>query len=366
MDHFRPYLSPRPMFDGYYSKFDLPSGGHLILIICTVPSAATKAHLITFNYFPPTFPSTPAFMREIWAKDVLFDNAPPSSPEGSFKITIPDIGYMTVHPDNSTDYEIIDPSFTFTATVPGDDPTTGKVNRTPWIRGDPHSTPVGPLVHLPLPLHWHIHTLASDCTFTLKISPSIYTHIHPLDKPSSTGGISAIVHQEKNYGDAFPFSHIWIRGYTASTKSAICLAGVRTLGVDAYLITYHAVDPAHDVSFGPPFALSVPVPFTGGLHSATMSSDISWDDRTVKLRTTNLTHAIEIKASAPKGTFLGLTPPFEEGHKPNLLAQSHVARLEVKVSKRVGLLGLGGWETVCEEVFEPATLEFAGDRKSVV
>ncbi|TFL00065.1 hypothetical protein BDV98DRAFT_569936 [Pterulicium gracile] len=92
-----------------------------------------------------------------------------------------------------------------------------------------------------------------------------------------------------------------------------------------------------------------------------MSSDISWDDRTVKLRTTNLTHAIEIKASAPKGTFLGLTPPFEEGHKPNLLAQSHVARLEVKVSKRVGLLGLGGWETVCEEVFEPATLEFAGD-----
>lgn len=57
MDHFNPHASA--CFEGYYSKFRLPSGASIALIVSTIPGAAsalghastsTKPHQLSFTY----------------------------------------------------------------------------------------------------------------------------------------------------------------------------------------------------------------------------------------------------------------------------------------------------------------------------
>ena len=61
MEQFTPH--PKSRFEGFYSKFDLPSGSHLALIICTVPKATKLApHMVNFTYYPTS--RTPIFQRE--------------------------------------------------------------------------------------------------------------------------------------------------------------------------------------------------------------------------------------------------------------------------------------------------------------
>ncbi|KAF2189797.1 Arginase/deacetylase [Zopfia rhizophila CBS 207.26] len=53
--HLAPHHSTA--FQGYYSKFGLPSGAHLALIICTVPNATERPpHMVTFTYYPASGP----------------------------------------------------------------------------------------------------------------------------------------------------------------------------------------------------------------------------------------------------------------------------------------------------------------------
>lgn len=360
MNQFRPHHPP-PTFEGYYSKFDLPSGAHIALIICSVPKSSHQPHMVSFTYIPHDFPSTPLFQREIFLDDIKMNSIVPSTvssrsesidPSGTaaMKLLVPDTGEMTVMLESTTTYLLRDPegAFTFSATIQGS-------TRTPWLRQDSDSTPEGLLVHLPLPLHWHVHSLASDCTFQLGIPPQVYPHINEADQ--SLSPLPAKVHQEKNWAHSFPGSHIWIQCRNPRKNTGLNVAGGSIIGTEAYLLTYHALDPKNDISFAPPYSMT---PAYIPKLSPTMTVSHSWSSRTVSLSISSLTRKIEVYASAPKGTFVGISAPFSDGHRDNFLGESFCARVSVKVY-RANRCGLGHWELTCEEIFENASLEFGGD-----
>lgn len=359
MNQFRPHHPP-PTFEGYYSKFDLPSGAHIALIICSVPKSSHQPHMVSFTYVPQDFPATPLFQREIFLDDIKMISLPSIKSSRSedvdpsvtpaMKLVVPETGEMTVTIDSSTTYSLRDPegAFTFSATIQGS-------TRTPWLRHHSDSTPEGLLVYLPLPLHWHVHSLATDCTFQLNITPQVYSHINEADQSQSP--LSAKVHQEKNWAHSFPDSHIWIQCRNPKTNTGLNIAGGSIIGTEAYLLTYHALDPKNDVSFAPPYSMT---PSAFPSLSPTMTVSHSWSSRTVYLCISSLTRKIEVYASAPKGTFVGISAPFSDGHRDNFLGESFRTTVNVKVYK-ASRYGLGHWELTCEEVFENASLEFGGD-----
>jgi hypothetical protein len=81
---------------------------------------------------------------------------------------------------------------------------------------------------------------------------------------------TAWVHQEKNWGNSFPKSHIWIQARNGDRR--ICLAGgVVVPVVKAFLVGYRSKD--LDMDFKPPFAMQL-----FGL-SPFMSTRVDWSQR---------------------------------------------------------------------------------------
>lgn len=122
------------------------------------------------------------------------------------------------------------------------------------------------------------------------------------------------------------------------------------LGMEAYLIGY--VSPKFEIGFAPPFGLSI----LG--WSPFMATDVDWERRTVTLSVQSFWRKIAIQATAPKGTFLGLSAPFIDGFKWNFLAESFQASVDIQIFKRSWL---GSWDLVLSDRFGGATLEFGGD-----
>ncbi|KAK8196729.1 hypothetical protein M8818_006896 [Zalaria obscura] len=328
MEHYKPH--PGSVFEGYYHKFRLPSGAHLALIICTVPKATEKPpHMVSFTYVPHD--PTKIFQKEVWVKELEMI---PTKPDHSFEHRIPGMGYVKCGPDSTTEYSLDCEHFSF----------HGKTtSRTPW--SDETETPEGLLVNLPLPLHWHVQSLSSDVSFTMKI-PS-----YPNLPASDRQGI-ATVHQEKNWANSFPSAHIWIQARDHDTRSGITIAGGQILGLEAYLLGFRARDPKYNTDFRPPFATALP--FVGG---PTMAAKPDWGNRTFELSVQSWRRKVVVKAEAPKGTFFSLSSPFPDGHRENFLGESFRATVRVQVFEAGWW---GAWVLKHEEVFEGASLEFGG------
>lgn len=330
MEHYAPH--PSSKFEGFYSKFDLPSDAHLALIICSVPGAQKHpAHMISFTYYSPT--GSRIFQREHFVPAI--HRVSTNATTHAFELWVPELGSMRCEADSTTTWELETEDWKFKAR------TTG---RTPWDKE--WETPEGWIVKLPLPLHWHVQSLASPCEVELDI-PS-------LSLPEEDRVGNAIVHLEKNWANSFPSAHMWIQAQSPSSSSSICLAGGKILGMTAYLLGYRSANV--NVSFRPPFSLSL-----FGLLSPFMSVNVDWENRAFAISVQGLWKKIELKASAPKEKgWFGLAAPFFDGHRSNFLTESFLARIEVKVSQR-GWWPWGKWTPVKEEVFENGSLEFGGD-----
>lgn len=319
MEHNAPHK--RSAFEGYYSKFDLPSGAHLALIVCKVKNAKFRPNKVSFTYVPQDV--SKAFQKELWPDDMKMEVL---SPDHAFEITIPNIGFVKWHGNSITEYSIKDSAFTF----------QGKTTtRTPWSKTA--NTPESLLVHLPLPLHWHVHSLASECDFSLSISD----YSLPVADKSNT----AIVHQEKNWAASFPSAHMWLQARNG--EKSFCCAGGQILGMEAFLLGYRSK--GREVDFRPPFALR----FAG--LSPFLSYTTDWEDRKFSLSVQSFRQKITVEARAPEGSFFSLSAPFKEGHLPNMLGQSFQATIRVKVWESGWV---GSWTLVEEEVFEGGSLEF--------
>src|ERR1700761_5451564 len=152
MDHHAPH--PKAAFEGYYNKFDLPSGGHLVIVICKVRQAETKPNMLSFTYVPRD--ASKMYQREISPRDLIFRTLEKGS--HAFILDIPGIGFAKWDGADSTEYSLKCDEFSFHATT---------TSRVPW--SEESNTPEGMLVNLPLPLHWHVHSLASRCKFEMAI-----------------------------------------------------------------------------------------------------------------------------------------------------------------------------------------------------
>ncbi|KAF2786958.1 hypothetical protein K505DRAFT_367773 [Melanomma pulvis-pyrius CBS 109.77] len=327
MEHFTPHLTA--LFEGYYSKFSLPSGAHIALIICTVPNATTHPpHMVSFTYYPVT--GTPIFQREHWVPDIQRIR---TGPDHAFELRVPGLGSMSCDADSTTTYDFSCDAWTLQGMT---------ASRTPW--SPTKATPEGWLVNLPLPLHWHVHSLSSSCAFVL--------HIPSLHLPRSDQKGRATVHQEKNWASSFPASHIWIQA-RSSSGSGVCLAGGKILGSTAYILGYRSPD--LNIDFAPPFALAIPM----FRFSPFMDVDLDWESRAFSISVAGVWRKVVLRAAAPKETgWFGLGAPFREGHRRNFCTESFLAGVEVEVWERGWLWG--AWRKTKMERFEKASLEFGG------
>jgi len=322
MEHNAPHSNA--VFEGYYSKFDLPSGAHLAVILCEVKGAKERPYMVSFTYVPAD--SVKVYQRELWVDSLTMSS---STGKSAFKLDAPGVGSITWNEDSSTNYSFQCDDFTFHATT---------TSRTPW--SPTTETPESLLVNLPLPLHWHVQSLASECSFTLEL-PASY------DLPASDKSGPAVVHEEKNWAHSFPSAHMWLQAREGDR--GFCAAGGQILGMEAFLLGYRSPD--LNVDYRPPYAARV-----AGV-SPTMSYKTDWESRSFELSVQGLAQKIVIKASAPKGSFFSLSSPFPEGHRENFLGQSFQATIEVNIFERTWLYS---WKLVHEDVFEEASLEFGG------
>jgi len=368
MNHFRPHRNVQ--FEGYYSKFDLAGGGHVALIVCSVPKAEKRPHMVSFTYVPAD--TGEYFQRELWVDKI---DMKWSAERVGFELRIPDVGEMIVRDDMLTSYDIRHEDFSFSAET---------TKHTSW--SSQTLTPEALLVHLPLPLHWHVNSLCDPCNYELTI-PSF----KQLNKQDQNG--PGKVHQEKNWASSFPSAHIWIQASKGSPQSAlsdkpyhnICLAGGKILGLQAYLLGYRSStypvsssttrSPSKSIlelDMRPPIALNL---FS---LSPCLSVKPDFERRTFTLSTRDWWKRIDIHAHAPADTFFPLSSPFPEGHRSNFLAESFQATIKVTVYEwtwgyqwwnpvqwtrwmlSLNTADFGHWSVKEEVVFENGSLEFAG------
>lgn len=310
-------------FEGYYSKFDLPSGAHVALIVCQVKGAKSRPYMVSFTYVPRD--GMNVYQREIWPERL---DMVTFARENAFSLEVPGIGYKRWQADSTTEYSFEHGDFAFHAKT---------TSRTPWSLET--STPEAMLVYLPLPLHWHVHSLASECEFTMKL-PSY-------ELPVEDRSGKATVHQEKNWAQSFPSAHMWLQARDG--ERGFCCAGGQILGMEAFLLGYRSKD--FNVDFRPPFALRI-----AGL-SPFLSYTTDWEDRDFELSVQTLFQKLTIKATAPKGSFFALSAPFSEGHRENFLGQSFQATFEIKLYESSWF---SPWRLIREDKFEHGSLEFGG------
>jgi tocopherol cyclase len=244
----------------------------------------------------------------------------------SFELTVPGVGYAKWDGDSVTEYKIKTDQYSF----------EGKTtSRTPWSKST--STPESWLVYLPLPLHWHVQSLASNCNFTFNVPGR--------DIPKSDQSGSAMVHQEKNWAASFPKAHMWLQARDGD--QGLCCAGGQILGMEAFLLGYRGKKV--NIDYRPPFAIR----FLGLSPFLSYTSD--WTNKSFTMSAQSFRQKITIEAQAPEGTFFSLSAPFPEGHKPNMLAQSFQASFKVKVYESGWF---SAWQLVEEREFEDCSLEF--------
>ncbi|KAF1837602.1 hypothetical protein BDW02DRAFT_565903 [Decorospora gaudefroyi] len=334
MEHWAPH--PSAQFEGYYSKFDLPSGAHIALIICSVPNAPSRPHMVSFTYYPPS--GHTIFQREHFIPTMERPITEKSSK--AFELRVPGMGSMRTDSSGRISYSFAAEDKSWQLDAQCDDYSTA------W-RHD-KSTPEGWMIHLPFPLHWHVHSLCSPATVELDI-PALGPALPAQDRKSR-----ATVHQEKNWANSFPDAHMWIQAWDNEQKKGICLAGGKIMYNTAYMLGYRS--PSLNLDFVPPFSVSYL-----NLLSPFMAVKNDWETRTFSISVSNYSYKLELRARAPKehGWF-GLASPFPDGHRGNTCCESFIATIEVDVFERSGWMPWCGWKRVAREKWEGASLEFAG------
>ena len=325
MQHHAPH--PGAAFEGYYNKFLLPSGANLVIVICKVSEAPSRANLVTLTYVPSARDRLNIYQKEIVTDDIQMRRTGTGS--HAFILDIPDLGYAKWNDDFSSEFYLQNGDFTFEASV---------ASRVPWSAES--CTPEGFFIKLPLPLHWHVQNLAAPSKFHLSISD------YNLPRPDTSG--EAVVHQEKNWATSFPSAHMWVQ--CREKDRGFCCAGGKILGVEAFLLGYRSPDLNFD--FRPPFALR----FLG--MGPFVSYKMDWNTRSFELNVQSFRQKIEVQAQAPRGTFFPLSAPFPDGHRANYLNESFQTKVTIKIYESGWI---SQWRLVREEIFENSSLEFGGE-----
>ena len=292
--------------------------------------------MVSFTYYPAS--GHPIFQRDHFVKNI--SAIVKDAKTKAFEVQIPGMGTMRTDANGQTSYKLASADGSWSLEALCNDYTAWSPRK---------NSPEGWLIHLPLPLHWHVHSLCSPATFTLDI-PALGDAF-----PSADGESSATIHQEKNWAHSFPDAHMWMQAWDNEHKRGICLAGGKILYNTAYMIGYRS--PSLDLDFVPQFSLSYL-----NLFSPFMSVKQDWGNRTFSIWVSNYLYMMELKATAPedKGWF-GLPAPFADGHRLNYCKENFMATVEAKIWKRQGWWPWSAWQEIRTERWEGASLEFGGE-----
>src|SRR5689334_204796 len=100
MEHHAPHANA--VFEGYYNKFALPSGAHIIIVISQVKDAKIKPYAFSFVYVPND-------TSEIYHKEIFpaqFEMRRLDSKSDAFILDVPGIGYAKWDSDGTTEYKL--------------------------------------------------------------------------------------------------------------------------------------------------------------------------------------------------------------------------------------------------------------------
>lgn len=400
MDHFGPH--PSSTFEGYYTKYRLPSGASIALIISAVPAVVpgaphsiisslasrlaqsnakplppAKPYMISFTYVSAD--SKSFWQREYWPDKLIVGDSTSSPVPGTgsqgFDITweggrfrwtpangpeeLDSISWRVEGQDMLFEARTVRPN---PAIRKEGDPSRGQVSgRVPWHPRHGTSTPAGVLARAPLPIQWHVHSVDSLCEFT-------FTGDDPegIVQESDRSGV-AHAHIEKNWAVSFPSAYMWIQARDHDRSTGICLAGGTLVpGVQAYLVGYQGdrlpsssppsreESPRRFVSFMPPSSISLPFLSLG------LTSSIDWPSRSAEVGIKGWFTRIRIAAHCEPDTFFNIAAPLNTGHAADYTTQSFAAIVEVTVWERTWPLPWSAWRQVERNVFERGSLEFGG------
>lgn len=338
-DHYSPH--PNATFEGYYSRFELPSGWSICLIVSAVPAVArrigpsdksalekAKPFYIVLTYVSPD--SSTIIQKEYWP--LKFDTT--QRPDGSFEIKWDEGNFSWDRSRDVVSWRLDTSSARFRAsTIPG--------TRTPWKADDEESTPAGLIARLPSPIQWHVHSLSSDCEFQIDIP----------DRPKLADKGRAKVHYEKNWAISFPKSYNWLQARDHDRGKGLCLAGGSLIpGVDAWLVGYQGSGNRY-LSFMPFSVL--------GLTVSGLSTEVSYPKRRFRIDIKGWFRRLTVDASAPPETFFKFAAPLRTGHAPNYCTQSYATTVKVEVAER--WMPWSSWKVVEREEYTNGGLEFGGD-----
>ena len=201
---------------------------------------------------------------------------------------------------------------------------------------------------LPLPIQWHVHSLASTADFELEIkSDEPDNQVHPSDR---TG--LATAHIEKNWAQSFPKSYIWVQARDDERNTGVTLSGGTALpGVEAFLVGYHGQKTGF-LGFRPPTSICL-LGISLGLHS-----EIDFNRRLAVIDIKGWFRRVRVACHAAPETFFDLAAPLPTGHAPGYCTQSFAATIQVEVYERSW--PWAAWRLAETETFERGSLEFGG------
>lgn len=357
--HFAPYsLHYGANFEGFYTKFVLPSGAIFIIVLCTIPHAPDpkRAHNLTITLVPRPGSSTPVWQREIFPDSIALTTDSTSRDSFSLETHLDDgEARLQATPTEINITILLRDIIDFRSQT-----ITASSTSVPWSPRTP--SPESWLRFLPLPLHWHVHTLSSPASFTLAL-PS-----YPLDARDAAGAATA--HAEKNWSTGFPRAHVWLCARRAD-GAQLALAGGMTLGLHAFLAGIRVPARHLDRDFRPPFALGVPLPFLPTAITAPfLRFTPDWPSRTFRIMLRDFGVKVEIDAAAGDADFFEFSAPTPRGFVPATMAETMRAKATLRVWERRGasflwalvpFAGDRGWTMVASEVFSDVALEFGGE-----
>lgn len=416
MDHFKFHSGAK--FEGFYTRFHFPSGGSLVVIICSVHKATNRPVDVNATYVPPD--QGPIWQMDFWPTELGIDDledrdgfvlSAALDGDESGRETIPTSASvakdeaMAMFTDTGGRFSLhTRDGLHFDATIH---------SHTPWSKTA--SSPAGIFVNLPLPLHWHVLSSYSPCSLRLRLPESYTSKLSPKQAADLQSDLQGVAHLEKNWATGFPTAHVWVQGYRIPPKAPsiasrlppqpsgatqphlITLAGGAILGMEAFLVGYRNSTANISIDFRPPWTLSL-VPllrsvrgwWSGSAGESTLGSSWlagwaarllspfaqvtrDWPRRTQHFSFCNPLAGwkLDIEATGRAGgrtdseAFFNLAAPYPAGFKPKWMAQCLRGRVFTKLYRR--RWGLGGrlrlwwWELACEDWFENAGVEFGGE-----
>ncbi|CED84469.1 hypothetical protein [Phaffia rhodozyma] len=389
-DRFPPH--PTTSTDGFYTRTQTPYGS-LVMIICHVRSAPERAGMMHLSWTP--FPDGPASSKawriDKFASEGLKTSVDKSEGRGrwtGFNLVCPRAGSFQVGGENGRTKHIMELS---SADRGGAELEHGRRERLVleteqprrWAIGgknasDPTAGPEGWIGWLGslLPIHWVVSSTGSKARWWIEtlddqgeVISKVGTGVES-DRQNGWEG-EGIAHMEKNHGDSFPPSWIWVQNSTPlddPSPFTFTLAGghlppmfpsisTQALPAEAYLAGLRVPSQGIEWDFKPPTTLRL---FGWGPLN-TIHRDAK--QGTVKIDLINGwgTRRTVVESKADTKTFIPLSCPMPGGHtlpEEGYALESFCAQSTVKAFVRSG--PWADWREVWRGEIKDGGLEFGG------